>query len=146
MGQCGHHIFDTQPHKIPLHIFPPSFTVKATITDKQVLGNLLHGGSSGISTQISTLHHSSLDHIMQSLNHGIPSSLQMASSTVMQSFIIKRFNHLTVLFVAHCIISSFTVSVSCRHKLDGLEPNLRSHHLHIEGVREKPKHRSILKS
>ena len=89
-SQYGHHIFDTQPLKIPLHIFPPSFTVEATITNKQVLGNLLHGGSSGITTQISTLHHSSLDHIMQSLNHGIPSSLQMASSNN------QRCNHLSL--------------------------------------------------
>ena len=48
-----------------------------------------------------SLHHSSLDHIMQPLNHGRLSSLQMVSfnharcnhqQSVMQSFIIQRFN------------------------------------------------------
>ena len=62
----------------------------------------------GISTQISTVHHSSLDHIMQSLNHDILSSLQIVS-----------FNHLLTsstisdAIIYHSTLQSFDRAVCC---------------------------------
>ena len=108
-----------------------AFAIKAPVTNKQIWNLLLHGHNTSYTGRVVpgslpsgkrkfrqvqirceifwsfnrssmlSLHHSSLDHIMQSLNHGIPSSLQMVSfdhlrcnhqQSVMQSFILQRFN------------------------------------------------------
>jgi len=141
--------------KVPLHIFPPSFTIEATITNKQVLGNLLHGGSSGISTQISTLHHSSLDHIMQSLNHGILSSLQivsfnhlLTSSTISDAIIyhstLQSFDRAVCCSLYHFIVHCFGFLPAQTGRLGAKFK--KSQFAHARGAGKTRGHRSILKS
>ena len=76
-----------------------------------------------------SLHHSSSHSIMVPFANGIMKNHSRKHHQTISDAIIyheKRFNHLTALFVAHCIIRSFTVwGFLAGTNWTALEPNLR---------------------
>ena len=126
----------TQPHTLRS---PPSFAIKATVSNEQIFWNrALHGHNAERKARISTLNytsvaksldpcHSIILAVTQSwypfiIANGIMKNHSRKHHQTISDAIMsheKRFNHLTALFVAHCIFRWFTVLISCRHKLDG---------------------------